>query len=327
MVRILQEGKKPYTVVSLFAGIGGICLGFKQAGFDIIWANERDVAACKTYRYNFGDSYLKEDDIRNISVESIPDFDVLTAGFPCQSFSTAGFKKGFRDPRGNLFFEIIRVIKQKQPRIVFLENVENIIEHDNQKTFLTIFNSLSDCGYDVKYRILQPLDYAGIPQRRKRVFIVAFRDIDDCDAFTFPLEIDKKQSIDSIIDFSKKQHSSYYYNTNHPSYFELEKKTKTGKIYSVKNDGSVYCSGTICPTLIAGMGKFPERIPVVKDNYGIRRLTIRECLRFQGFPEEFNISRENNIEDAYKQIGNSVCVPIVYRVAVEIDKALRRKGN
>ena len=312
-------------VASLFSGIGGIDLGFKQAGFDIVWANERDAAACKTYRLNFGDSYLQEGDIRNIQAKNIPDFDVLTAGFPCQSFSTAGFKKGFRDPRGNLFFEIIRIVEEKRPRIILLENVENIIEHDNQKTFLTIFNSLSECGYDVKYRTLQPFDYAGIPQRRKRVFIVAFRDIDDCDAFSFPEKIEEKQSIDRIIDFSQKQHASYYYQNNHPSYPELEQKTKTGKIYSLKNNGSVYCSGTLCPTLIAGMGKFPDRIPIVKDSYGIRRLTIRECLRFQGFPEGFNISRENSIEDAYKQIGNSVCVPIVNRIAIEIAKVLERK--
>lgn len=312
-------------VASLFAGIGGICLGFKQAGFDIVWANERDAAACKTYRFNFGNSYLQEGDIRNFQAKNIPDFDVLTAGFPCQSFSTAGFKKGFRDPRGNLFFEIIRIVEDKRPRIILLENVENIIEHDNQKTFLTIFNSLSECGYDVKYRTLQPFDYAGIPQRRKRVFIVAFRDIDDCDAFSFPKEMKEKQAIDRIIDFSQKQHTSYYYENNHPSYPELEQKAKIGKIYSLKNDGSVYCSGTLCPTLIAGMGKFPDRIPVVKDNYGIRRLTIRECLRFQGFPENFNISRENSIEDAYKQIGNSVCVPIVNRIAIEIATVLERK--
>lgn len=321
----MKEVGETMRVASLFAGIGGICLGFKQAGFDIVWANERDAAACKTYRFNFGNSYLQEGDIRNIQAKNIPDFDALTAGFPCQSFSTAGFKKGFRDPRGNLFFEIIRIVEEKRPRIILLENVENIVEHNNQKTFLTIFNSLSECGYDVKYRTLQPFDYAGIPQRRKRVFIVAFRDIDDCDDFSFPEGIKERQKIDKIIDFSQKQHASYYYENNHPSYPELELKAKIGKIYSLKNDGSVYCSGTLCPTLIAGMGKFPDRIPIVKDNYGIRRLTIRECLRFQGFPEDFNISRDNTIEDAYKQIGNSVCVPIVNRIAIEIAKVLERK--
>lgn len=313
------------NVASLFCGIGGIDLAFQKAGFRIVWANERDSAACKTYRQNIDESCLVEADIRNINSDSLPDFDILTAGFPCQSFSTAGFKKGFRDPRGNLFFEIIRIVNEKHPRIILLENVENIIEHDNQKTFLTIFNSLSECGYDVKYKTLHPYEYAGIPQRRKRVFIVAFREIEDCDEFVFPDEMDEKVKIDDIIDFSQKQHTVYYYTKEHTSYDLLENVVQKGKIYSLKNDGTPYCSGYICPTLIAGMGKFPDRIPIVRDNYGIRRLTIRECLRFQGFPEQFNISRENSIEEAYKQVGNSVCVPIVERIAAEIKKILEKE--
>ncbi len=124
---------------------------------------------------------------------------------------------------------------------------------------------------------------------------------------------------------SQPQDSRKAYENNHPSYSELECKAKIGKIYSIKNDGSVYCAGTLCPTLIAGMGKFPDRIPVVRDNYGIRRLTSRECLRFQGFSEDFNISRDNSIEDAYKQIGNSVCVPTVRKIAIEIAKVLERE--
>lgn len=312
-------------VASLFSGIGGIDLAFQNVGFKIVWANERDSAACKTYRQNFDSSYLVEADIRDINSDSIPDFDVLTAGFPCQSFSTAGFKKGFRDPRGNLFFEIIRIVNKKHPRIILLENVENIIEHDNQKTFLTIFNSLSECGYDVKYKTLKPYEYAGIPQRRKRVFIVAFREIEDCDEFVFPDEIDEKVKIDDIVDFSQKHHIVYYYTKEHTSYHFLENVVQKGKIYSLKNDGTPYCSGYNCPTLIAGMGKFPDRIPIVRDNYGIRRLTIRECLRFQGFPEQFNISRENSIQDAYKQIGNSVCVPIVKGIAEQIKKVIEKE--
>ena len=136
-------------VCSLFAGIGGICLGFKQAGFDIIWANEYDSAACKTYRHNFGNSYLVESDIRTVDVNDIPDFNVLTAGFPCQPFSIAGRQKGFKDKRGNLFFEITRIIDAKRPEIVFLENVPNLMEHDDGKTFLVIFNSLAQFGYTV----------------------------------------------------------------------------------------------------------------------------------------------------------------------------------
>ena len=135
---------------------------------------------------------------------------------------------------------------------------------------------------------------------------------------TFPHCNEDKKSIFDLIDFSQKQHRVYYYDNTYPKYANLVSSVKRGKIYSIRNDGSVYCSGKICPTLIAGMGKFPERIPVIMDDYGIRKLTVRECLRFQGFPETFNISREVSIEDAYKQIGNAVCVPVVQRIASEI---------
>ena len=310
-------------VASLFSGIGGIDLAFQQAGFDIVWSNEKDVAACRKYRYNFPSTNLVEGDIRNIDANTIPSFDVLVAGFPCQSFSTAGFQKGFKDPRGNLFFEIIRVVKSHQPKIIFLENVENIIEHDGQRTFLRIFNELAECGYDVKYKTLQPYEYAGVPQRRKRIFIVAFKSLDLCDKFSFPQECADKKSIYDIIDFTERQHHIYYYDNTYNNYANLASVVKRGRIYSIRNDGSVYCSGEICPTLIAGMGKFSERIPVVLDDYGIRKLTVRECLRFQGFPETYNISRDVSIEDAYKQIGNAVCVPVVQMIATEIMKTLK----
>ena len=310
-------------VCSLFSGIGGIDLAFQQAGFDIVWSNEKDAAACNTYRCNFSHTKLVENDIRSINASDIPIFDVLVAGFPCQSFSTAGFQKGFRDPRGNLFFEIIRVIKSHRPKIVVLENVENLIEHDDQKTFLRIFNELAECGYAVKYKTLQPFEFAGIPQRRKRIFIVAFKSIELCDNFSYPAECKDKKTIFDIIDFSQKQHQSYYYDSTYINFVNLESSVQKGKIYSIRNDGSVYCSNQICPTLIAGMGKFPDRIPVVRDDFGIRKLTIRECLRFQGFPETFNISRAVSIEDAYKQVGNSVCVPVVQKIASEIMKILK----
>ena len=130
-------------VISMFAGIGGICLGFKQAGFDIVWANELNFAACKTYRHNFGVNYIVEGDIRKIDADKIPDFDILIAGFPCQSFSIGGKQKGFDDNRGILFFEITRVISVKNPQVVFLENVENLMEHDRGRTFLVIYNTLA----------------------------------------------------------------------------------------------------------------------------------------------------------------------------------------
>lgn len=123
------------VICSLFAGIGGIDLAFKQSGFEVVWANEFDKDACKTYRHNFPDTLLSECDIRKVNVKDIPDFDILVAGFPCQSFSICGNKKGFADERGNLFFEIIRFADEKKPEVIFLENVANLTEHDNGKTF------------------------------------------------------------------------------------------------------------------------------------------------------------------------------------------------
>lgn len=173
----------------MFAGIGGICQGFKQAGFDVVWANEKDKAACNTYRHNLGNSWLWECDIKAINAADVPDMDVLTAGFPCQPFSIAGKQEGFRDPRGNLFFEIARIVDVKRPKAVFLENVSNLIEHDSGRTFLVIYNSLVQFGYYIKYRVMDAHLYGNIPQPRSRIYIVAFNDIGLCNSFDFPREI------------------------------------------------------------------------------------------------------------------------------------------
>ena len=128
----------------MFAGIGGIDLGFEQAGYKIVWANEIDKYACRTYRLNFGEDFLVEGDIQEVSTDTIPDFDVLVAGFPCQAFSSVGLQKGFEDPRGNLFFETARVIAAKQPTAVFFENVANLVKHDNGNTLATILSTMEE---------------------------------------------------------------------------------------------------------------------------------------------------------------------------------------
>ena len=140
-------------VCSLFSGIGGIDLGFVQAGFEIAWANEIDKYAAETYKNNLDEGPLVVGDIKRVDTNSIPDFDVLVAGFPCQSFSTAGKQKGFGDARGNLFFQVARVVEAKKPRVIFLENVENLIEHDEGKSFLTVYNALAPMGYSFKYKV------------------------------------------------------------------------------------------------------------------------------------------------------------------------------
>lgn len=302
----------------MFSGIGGIDIGFRQAGYSIVWANEYDAAACKTYRHYFGDSYLVEDDIRNIKIANIPDFDVLTAGFPCQAFSVAGRQRGFGDKRGNLFFEITRIIDSKRPKVVFLENVPNLMEHDEGKTFLVIFNSLAQFGYSVYYKVMAANEYCNLPQIRKRIYIVAFRDdiADRIYQHPEPVELILKSS--DIVRRSEKQNDIYYYNgTDMYQYLARNMRDKEA-IYRITDTEVRWTKNKMCPTLTANMGTYPDRVPVVWDDYGIRKLTLRECLDFQGFPKDFYFPNTITIDDAYKQIGNSVCVPIVKEIARNI---------
>lgn len=311
-----------FTVASLFTGIGGICLGFKQAGFDIVWANDIDSAACKTYRYNFGSEYLIEDDIKNISADKISDIDVLTAGFPCQPFSIAGKQLGFKDKRGNLFFEITRFIDKKRPKIIFLENVAHLVSHDNGKTFLVIYSSLAQFGYSVYYKVMSATDYGNLPQPRKRIYIIAVRS-DILSAYRHPQPFELSLKSSNIINRSKRQNDIYYYESKFIEDNRLKSKIyNDGYIYRLTDSGVRRTKDMLCPTLTANMGTYPNRVPIIKDDYGIRKLTLRECLDFQGFPDDFYFPNLITIQDAYKQIGNSVCVPVIKNIAEQIKNVL-----
>lgn len=174
------------TVGSLFAGIGGIDLGFKQAGFPISWEIENDPACCRTYRYNFPDALLLEKDIRRVMPRGLHKVDLLVAGFPCQPFSVAGKERGFNDKRGNLFFKIMRFSDHINPTIIFLENVPNLMDHDKGHTFNTIHNALVEKGYFIRYKVLCASEYDGVPQIRDRIYLIAFRNISICDRFKYP---------------------------------------------------------------------------------------------------------------------------------------------
>ncbi len=304
-------------VGSLFSGIGGIDLGFEQAGFEIAWANDLDAAACKTYRNNFPNTILIEDDVRNVDPLTLSDINVLIAGFPCQPFSVMGYRRGFKDPRGNLFFEIARFIDVKQPKVVFLENVQNLMKHDNGKTFLVIYNTLAQFGYSVKYRVINATD-VNIPQNRSRIFIVAFRDIEDCDRFSFPQYTPLRATIDDIIDRSIKHDDIYYYGSESRYFKTLNAKIVDKKgIYRIDDSGIATRKWDICPTLKANMGTYHDRVPIIRDDFGIRKLTPMECLAFQGYPKDYSF-KGVSLENAYKQCGNTVCVPIIKSIAAKL---------
>lgn len=312
---------------SFFAGVGGIDKGFeKNKLFKVVYANEFDPYPVRTYELN---SKLKVDcrDIREVKAEEIPDFDVLLAGFPCQAFSVAGYRKGFEDEkgRGTLFFELIRIIKDKKPEIVFLENVKNLVGHDGGNTFRVIREALEKNGYLVSPMVMNAMEYGNVPQNRERIYIVCFREEKVFRNFHFPLPIQLTRQLDGIIDFNTVVDEKYYY---------TEGKYK-GDIYdklveAMDDDRAIYQwrrkyvrknkSGVV-PTLTANQGEGGHNVCLIKTPNGIRKMTPHECFNAQGFPKKFKLPTDMSDARLYKQAGNSVCVSVIERIADEIANA------
>lgn len=310
-------------VCSLFSGIGGIDLAFQESGFEIVWANEIDKYAANTYTHNLGALSLVVGDIVKVNFLDIPDFDVLVAGFPCQPFSTAGKLKGFNDDRGELFFQIAKVVAAKKPQVIFLENVANLLEHDDGKSFLTVYNALAPLGYAFRYQVLEPYEYGNIPQGRSRIFIIGFKDEEKCANFQFPDKIQLTQSLAQLFDRSEQHSECYYYDESNKYFEELKRIVKQKDcVYRIFDSGVVKHPYYNCPALTAYMGNCFERVPIILDDYGIRRLTPYECLKLQGFPDDYKFAPGTPMRKAYKQVGNSVCVPVIRRIAEQIKKVM-----
>ncbi|WP_047246933.1 DNA (cytosine-5-)-methyltransferase [Maribacter thermophilus] len=316
--------KEKFTVGSLYAGVGGICLGFKQAGFEMEWANEYDKNACITYRENF-DHHLLEGDVMDVDISELNKVDVLTAGFPCQPFSVAGYRKGFDDNRGNHFFRILDFIDEIRPKVVFLENVKNLVGHDNGNTFKVIHNELDKRKYTFNQEILNTKDFGNIPHNRERIFIVAFDKLyleREISSFEFPKKEKLTKTIEDLL-IKEKVDEYFYYGPDKYMYEMLQKSmTREDTVYQFRRQYVRENKSNVCPTLTANMGTGGHNVPLVKTRYGFRKLTPRECFRFQGFPEDFKLPKLAN-SHLYKQSGNSVSVPVVRGVARNIMSVLR----
>ncbi len=315
---------KNIRTLDLFAGIGGVRFGFEEHGFKTVFSNDFEKSCKNTYDLNFKDSKLVVEDICKIKIEDFPKFDFLIGGFPCQAFSVAGYREGFNDKkgRGNLFFRIAEIIADRKPLGFMLENVKNLRTHDHGRTFSIIQKTLSDLGYHIKAKVLNTMDYANIPQNRERIFIVGFLDKQKTEKFNFPEKIPLTKTIKEMLD--KKVDLKYYYNDK-PLYSKLKNSvTKRDTIYQWRRKYVRENKNKVCPTLTANMGMGGHNVPIVLDDKGIRKLTPRECARFQGFPDTCHLP---SIADSllYKQIGNSVAVPLVSRIAFEIKKVLEGK--
>lgn len=313
---------------SFFAGVGGIDKGFEVAGFETVFANEINKYATETFKANFPNVNLKIGDIKELDEKSdVPDFNIMLAGFPCQAFSIAGYRQGFDDAkgRGNLFFELIRIIKEKKPEVVFLENVKNLIAHDNGNTFAVIHSTLEALDYHIKYMILNSCLFGNIPQARERIYIVCFKNKKHYQRFDFPMPIRLENTLQDVIDFDTKQDKKFYYTDKCKFFRELvDGVTNSDTCYQWRRVYVRENKSNLCPTLTANMGTGGHNVPIIKTHTNeIRKLTPRECFNLQGFSYDFVLPETLSNASLYKQAGNSVAVTVIERIAKKIMEAIK----
>lgn len=309
-----------FTFIDLFAGIGGFRIALQSLGGKCVFSSEWDANAQKTYFYNFGE--IPYGDITKESIKNcIPDgFDVLCAGFPCQAFSIAGYRKGFEDTRGTLFFDVAEIIKRKRPKAVFLENVKNLYTHDNGKTFAVIKATLEELGYVVYHKVMNSMEYANVPQNRERIFIVCFdpNQVKNHHQFSFPERTELTHTIHDCID-PEINDKALFYGAKFIHYEELKRDmVSMDTIYQWRRQYVRENKSNVCPTLTANMGTGGHNVPLILTKYGIRKLSPKECINFQGYPKEYQFPTSITNSAKYKQAGNSVVVPLITKVCQNI---------
>lgn len=307
-----------FKYIDLFAGIGGIRIPFQNLGGQCVFSSEIDKYAAQTYEANYGEK--PSGDITQIEANTIPNFDILLAGFPCQAFSIAGKRKGFEDTRGTMFFEVERILEEKKPKSFLLENVKGLTNHENGRTFKIMLDILENkLGYKVYYKVLNAKNF-GLPQNRERIMIVGFKNhnID----FKFPEEVNKETKVgDILVDNPDKKYTiSDRLWASHQLRKERNRAKGNGFGYCLFNEDSPYTS-----TISARYYKDGSEILIAQDGKNPRKLTPREAARLQGYPDSFKIVVSDT--QAYKEFGNSVPVNMINAVAQEMYKSLKNGGE
>lgn len=323
-------------LVSFFSGCGGLDLGFEQAGFDVVWANEFDSSILQTYRFNHPNTFLCGKDIRDVDVSEIPDCDGFIGGPPCQSWSTGGSKRGLNDSRGKVFLDYIRLIKGKKPKFFVIENVAGIISDHHFVTFHGFLSTLSEAGYKVQYAVLNTSHF-GISQERLRVIVVGIRNDLNCE-FKFPVPDEKvKVTIkDAIGNIGVQPHpylkgekvetildglanNDFYAGPFDKYYFERNRRRNWNEIsYTIVASANVIPLHPNSPKMVRDDNIGWHFLEGEEGKY--RRLSVRECARLQSFPDDF-VFFFNDIRDGYKMVGNAVPPKLAYLIANEIKKA------
>tara|TARA_B110000008_G_C16957048_1_gene558632 strand:+ start:373 stop:1371 length:999 start_codon:yes stop_codon:yes gene_type:complete len=331
--------KKPYTVGGLFSGVGGIEQGFINNDFKVLWSNDIDEPSSKTFKQNFDHQHILQD-IHTLKGKDLNPIDVLVGGFPCQAFSIAGYRKGFDDNRGNLFFEILRLVKElkEKPKVLFLENVKNFYTHDHGNTFATVHKELEKNGYCVFHKVLNTSSITKVPQNRERTFIICFDEgagakLDPSQKMTQkfiqifpPKEIKKTDSIRKYLE-KKEVEDRFFYGEEKYMYKELKDTIKSkDTVYQWRRQYVRENKSNVCPTLTANMGTGGHNVPLIMNDDGrYRKLTPRECFNLQGFPKSYKLPNDIPVSQLYKQAGNSVTVRIIEVLAGLVKEAMDAK--
>lgn len=323
MIAINKQYFKNWKFIDLFAGLGGFRLALESLGAECVYSSEWDIPVQEVYYNNFGD--IPDGDITKVNEKSIPNHDILCAGFPCQAFSISGKQRGFRDDRGTLFFDVARIVKEKKPKIVFMENVKNFATHDSGKTLQIVKSTMEKLGYTFNQKVLNSVDY-GIPQKRERLYIVCFRKDLLIKNFTFPKAIKLTKHVEDYLlqDSSLTEHlyvnrpDTYYNNLQDNVY--SNKSIRLGVVNKGGQGERIYSTKGIAITFSAyGGGVFAKTGGYLIDGRP-RKLHPRECARLMGYPDSYKISKKSN--QAYKQFGNSVVIDVLQYIGIEIGKAI-----
>jgi len=309
-------------MIDLFAGTGAFTHAFEKTGLiECVFANDMQESSKTIYDANFSHP-LTLGDLNDIPVENIPPHDILTGGFPCQPFSIAGKREGFNDERSNVFWKILAIIDHHSPSFVILENVKNLTTHDNKKTFETIHRHLSDRNYHIKYKILDTSVITGIPQHRERIYIVCMKSKEVFDRFSLDFAPVEKAPIQTLYDKPADIPAKYYYSDKSVTWNLIQANVvKKDTVYQYRRTIVRENKSGECPTLTANMGSGGHNVPLVLDDVGIRKLTPRECFRFQGFPESYRFPKLSDA-NLYKLAGNAVSLPVVELIANRIVNAM-----
>lgn len=317
------DSKMKLRMIDLFAGTGAFTLAFESTNaVDVVFANDMISHSKNIYDENF-DHHLTLKNLNDISIEDIPQHDILTAGFPCQPFSVAGYQEGFKDERANVFWKILSIIDHHQPKCIVLENVKNLVSHDNKKTFKIIKEKLEEKGYHICYKILNTAKITGIPHHRERIYIICLKSREAFNKFKLEFPFIEKKPINQFLEADV---ASKYYYTERSSTWELLKAnvTKSDTIYQYRRVYVRENKSKECPTLTANMGTGGHNVPIILNTTGIRKLTPRECFNLQGFPASYKlpILSDTNL---YKLAGNAVSVPVVKLIAEKLIQILQQE--